>query len=305
MGPAVPSDVAVQAGFNSVIVSFPPVADAADYDIQFDGVISHVSGTDMVSGRLCKVFHGLQPNTEHTFSVRANNEKGSSRYSAPGTVRTGISKESGLAERSSDSTYADGKISYMGNDPVNVLTGAFLWSYTCLEDYGKDKLHFTLMYDSDRDAFGRMLGKNWAHALQYLLCMDEDYAYFSTPHGTVAPFVKETDGTFRAPEGIGGLYRMEQREDTSYAVIGLDGTEYVFDSSLVLNRIVENGLIKYRFEKNQAGQITRISGRHGDSLSLIYTGAYLTGVKDAMDHKVSFAYQENQLISVSNHEGKA
>lgn len=305
VGPAVPSDVTAQAELNRVIVSFPPVAEAADYDVQFDGVISHVSGTDdIVSGQIRKVFSGLQPNTEHSFCVRANNEKGSSRFSERKTVKTGISKKNGLKDRSSDSSYMDGRISYMGNDPVNVLTGAFLWSYTCLEDYGKDKLHFTLMYDSDRDAFGRMLGQNWAHALQYLLCMDEDYAYFSTPYGEVVPFAKETDGTFRVPEGIGGMYRMESREDTSYAVIALDGTEYVFDSGLVLNRIVENGLVKYRFEKNQAGQITRISSQHGSSLILTYTGGFLTGVKDAMDHETTFSYEEAHLLSVTNHEGK-
>ena len=305
VGPAVPSGVSAKTGFNRAVVSFPPVADAADYDIKFDEKVYHVSDKDMMSGQMCKVFSGLRPNTEHTFSVRANNQKGSSRFTTLGTVKTDISKKSGLQDRPADSTYTDGKISYMGNDPVNVLTGAFLWSYTVLEDYGKDKLHFTLMYDSDRDAFGRMLGQNWSHALQYVLCMDEDYAYFSTPHGAVIPFAKEADGTFCVPEGIGGMYRMELREDTSYAVIGIDGTEYVFDSGLVLNRIVENGLVKYRFEKNQAGQIIRISGRHDSSLQLIYTGEYLTGVKDAMDQEVAFVYKEGKLLSATNHEGKA
>lgn len=306
VGPAVPADVAARNGFNSVIVDFPPVVGAVDYDIKFDDVVCHVSGTDhMESGRICKVFSGLQPNTEHTFCARANNAEGSSRFGQLGTIKTDIRKMSGLADRSLDNTYADGKMSYMGNDPINALTGAFLWSYTCLEDYGRDKLHLTLMYDSDRDEFGRALGKKWSHALNYLLCMDEDYAYFSTPYGTVVPFTKVTDGTFRAVEGVGSTYVMEQREDAFYAVIKTDGTEYIFDSSLVLNRIVENGLVKYQFEKNSAGKIHRISGRYGSSLTLTYAGDYLTSVEDAAGNAVSFTYQSKRLTMVTNHAGKA
>ena len=143
-----------------------------DYDIKIDGVICHISGTnDMVDGRICKVFPGLDPNTEHTYGVRANNDEGSSRFSTQETITTAISKNNGLGERSTDSTYTDGKISYTGNDPVNVITGAFLWSYTYLEDYGKDKLHFTLMYDSDRDAFGKAVGVKWSYALHYCIWM--------------------------------------------------------------------------------------------------------------------------------------
>ncbi len=306
VGPAVPSDVTAQTGFNSVIVSFPPVADAADYDITFDGTVYHVSGEDPVAaGRICKVFSGLRPNTEHTYRARANNAEGSSRYSAPGSVRTDISKKNGLADRASESAYTDGRISYTGNDPVNALTGAFLWSYTCLEDYGKDKLHLTLMYDSDRDAFDTALGAGWTHELNYLLYMDAEYAYFSTPYGAVIPFLKEEDASFRAADGAGTIYAMEQREDASYVVGKQDGTEYVFDSDLVLAQIVENGLVKYRFEKNQTGQITQIKGRHGSSLTLSYTGGHLSEATDSHGNTAAFTYREGHLTAIGNSAGKS
>ena len=305
VGPAVPSDVTTRTGFNSVIVSFPPVVDAADYDITFDGTAHHVSGTESTAaGRICKVFSGLQPNTEHTYCARANNAEGSSRYSAQGNVRTDISKKNGLADRASDNAYTDGRISYTGNDPVNALTGAFLWSYTCLEDYGKDKLHLTLMYDSDRDAFDTALGAGWTHELNYLLYMDAEYAYFSTPYGAVIPFLKEEDASFRAADGAGTIYAMEQREDASYVVRKQDGTEYVFDSALVLAQIVENGLVKYRFEKNQTGQITQIKGRHGSSLTLSYTGGHLSEAADSQGNTAAFTYQGGRLTAVGNPAGK-
>ena len=306
VGPAVPSDVTAQAGFNSVIISFPPVVDAADYDITFDENVYHVTDTDpMAAGRICKFFSGLQPNTEHTYCARANNAEGSSRYSVQGSIKTDISKKNGLADRTSESTYTDGRISYTGNDPVNALTGAFLWSYTCLEDYGKDKLHLTLMYDSDRDAFDTVPGAGWTHELNYLLYMDEEYAYFSTPCGAVIPFLKEVDGSFRAADGTTTAYTMEQKEDAAYAVRKQDGTEYVFDSALVLARIVENGLVKYRFEKNAAGQITKISGSHGSSLTFSYTGGHLSEVTDSQGNTAVLSYQEGRLAAVGNSAGNA
>ena len=74
---------------------------------------------------------------------------------------TKIGKQSGLPNGTSNKTYPDGKRPYMGLDPVNALTGAFLWSYICLEDYGRDGLHFTAMYDSQRDEYFKALGSKW------------------------------------------------------------------------------------------------------------------------------------------------
>ena len=135
--------------------------------------------------------------------------------------------------------------------------------------------------------------------------MDEEYAYFSTPYGAVIPFSKEEDASFRAAEGIGTTYTMEQREDTSYVVRKQDGTEYVFDSALVLAQIVENGLVKYRFDKNAEGQITQISGRHGSSLNLSYTGGHLSEAADSQGNTAVFTYQEGRLTAVRNSAGKS
>lgn len=306
VGPAVPADITAKAEHNRVIVSIAPVAGALDYDINFDGQINHVSGVgSQEAGRIYKIFSGLQPNTEHTYCARANNTEGSSRFSALKTVKIEVSKKSGLAEHLPGKGYLDGKLSYTGNDPVNVLTGAFLWNYTCLEDHGKDQLDFTLLYDSDRPAFGKAIGAKWSYQLNYVLYMDDDYAYFSTPYGAVIPFTKAADNTFTPVGGTGASYTMERKSDASYAVVAKDGTEYVFDSSLVLNRIVDNGLVKYRFEKDQAGNISRISGRHGSSLALTYAGQYLTGVKDAADHSVVLSYEAHHLASVTLQNGKA
>ena len=323
-GPAVPSDVMAQADLNSVTVSFSPVSGADDYDIKFDDRMIHVSqeeapaaqNMEAYSGsetylmerwqdKIYRVFSGLKPNTEHTYCVRANNAEGSSKFSAQGRIMTDISRQGGLADRTDGKVYPDGRMSYTGNDPVSALTGAFLWSYTWLKNFGRDGLHFTAMYDSRRDEVDSVLGKKWSYSFNYILYMDENYMYFSMPYGDVIPFVKEEGNSFRPAEGVQTVYTMVRAEDGSYVVEKEDGTRYVFDSGMHLSRIEENGLVKYRFETNTAGQIIGIKGRHRESLSLTYTGGHITGVTDTMENTVSFTYEAGRLVSAANADGRS
>lgn len=316
----VPSDVRATAKMNSVTVSWNPVSGAASYDVEFDGTPYHVTGNETAAAegvvraaavravpgaqRICKTFYGLKANTEHSYAARANNAERSSAYSERQYVTTEISRQSGMANGRTNGTYPDGKMSYTGNDPVNALTGAFLWSYTWLQDYGKDGLHFTTMYDSGRSEFSKVLGRKWTHSFLYFLSMDEDYAYFGTPYDDVTPFRRMEDGSFPLAEGISSAYSMEKKEDGSYAVKNLDGTEYIFDGNLCLFQILEGGFAAYQFETNETGEVVRMESRHGATLHFAYTDGYLTQAMDAMGNTVTFTYEDGKMVSVINPAGK-
>ncbi len=340
-GPGMPSDLTAAATMDCVILSWSPVEGAESYDIQFDGADYHVTesgtasyvsrnrmlspakaggtGWEMAAafdaaavaaehgeGKMYRIFMGLEPNREYSYCARANNSEGSSLYTPLKSVRTDFRKSSGLAQGGSRRrTYPDGRRTYTGNDPVNALTGAFLWSYTWLEDQGKDGLHFTAMYDSRRDARQDVLGRKWTHSLNYMLYMDEEYAYFSTPYDDVIPFVRNReDGSFLPVDGSVS-YALEGKEDGAWCVRALDGTEYVFDSRLCLTRILENGLVSFRFQSDEAGQTTRIEGRHGAAMELTCTDGHITGVTDAMGNTVTFTYEGGKLLSAVNPDGRA
>ncbi len=326
-----PPDVDAVSTLNSVTLSIIPVQGAISYDVEFDGKTYRVNDTndafsalktakysmDAISGthstvmakeygalRISKAFSGLRPNRKHTYRARVNSEYGSSDYSEAKTISTKRNKKSGLPNARPKKTYPDGKTAHMGLDPVNALTGSFLWSYTYLEDYGKDALHFTAMYDSQRDEYPEMLGNKWTYSLNYLLYMDEEYAYFSTPYDEVVAFCKNTEnGSFQLAEGIKSDYTMGRREDQSYFVKDADDMEYIFDSNLCLSRIEANGLTAYRFQADKDGQIIRIEGSHDASLTLKYTAGRISKVTDTMGNTVSFSYQDNYLVSASNPDG--
>lgn len=312
--PAVPSDVSATSTLNGVIVSWSPVTDAASYDVKFDDEVYHVEGTTRMftvlrnespnTGGASKVFSGLKPNTKHGYCVRANGEAGSSNYSPVKNILTKKSKKNGLPNVKLNKKYPDGKVPHMGLDPVNALTGAFLWSYTYLEEYGKNPLNFTAMYDSQRDEYHTALGRKWTYSYSYLLYMDSEYAYFSTPYDEVIPFAIDTaNGTFLLAEGIRSDYTMGKKEDQTYYVRDMDGVEYQFDSSLCLSRIIEGGIATYRFGKNEDGQITSITGQHGGTLELENTDGHITRVGDTMGNVVTFVFNGDYLVSAVNLNG--
>lgn len=119
------------------------------------------------------------------------------------------------------------------------------------ENFGKDALQFTLVYDSQRDEQAIVLGKGWTHSFNYLLYKEEQYYYFTTPYDEVTAFVIwEGTSIFFPDEESGSDYRLEKKTDGSCSIKDLDGTEYVFDSALHLNKIWENGLVSCQFETN-------------------------------------------------------
>ncbi len=324
-------DTSAASTLNSVMLSISPVQGATSYDVEFDGKtyritdtietfsasktvkyrMAAVPGTHSVLGakeydkaRISKAFSGLRPNTKHTYRAKVNSEYGSSDYSEAKTISTKRNKKSGLPNAKPKKTYPDGRAAHMGLDPVNALTGSFLWSYTYLEDFGKDDLHFTAMYDSQRDEYPKVLGCKWTYSLNYLLYMDDEYAYFSTPYDEVVAFSKNTEnGSFQLAEGIQSDYTMGRREDQSYFVKDADDMEYIFDSNLSLRKIEANGITAYQFQVDKDGQIIRIDGNHGASLTLKYTAGHISKVADGMGNTVSFAYQDNYLVSAINTAG--
>ncbi|MBO4999055.1 MAG: fibronectin type III domain-containing protein, partial [Lachnospira sp.] len=334
-----PTDVWAKTTMNSVIVSWYPVEGATNYDVQFDGVpynvtksetitqigenepvevrldtydsmdgtnIAMLTNTDEeeIDKHMYKFFVGLETGSKHTYCVRANNAHSSSSYSKLKEVTTDYEWESRLPLGKKRRTYPDGRMAYTGIDPVNALTGAFLWSYTWLEDFGKDKLHFTTMYDSRREGNSKILGNKWTHSLNYMLTMDEKAAYFTTPSGDVITFDRNTtNDTFRVKNGRYSGYTMEKTVNGGYGVKTSDGTEYIFDSNCCLDQMSENGQVIYQFASNEAGQIVEIEGRHGRCLYLTYENGHIIQATDMKGSTVKFSYKGKQLTSVMNADG--
>ena len=321
--PGIPTGVTATSTLNSITVSWDEMEGAEIYNVLFDGEKVSVSPeketaagmraakslsqpTRQQSARMAKTFFGLKPDTEHTYCVRAGSQGGFSEYSPLGTIRTCSSAESTLPAGKFNKTYPAGKLPNTGLDPVDPVTGAFLWSHTLLESYGKEALHFTMMYNSQGEVPAEILGKKWTHAFQYYLYMKGEKAYFGTPYGEFVSFIREgEEGSFQPVEGAPSGYSMNQMEDGTYQIREEDGTEYLFDENLALSKIMEGGLAAYQFHADEEGRIILIEGKHGGILTFTYENDRISSASDASGNTIHFTYEEGRLAAATDPEGNS
>ena len=159
--PNTPQNVSASSTLTCVTIRWDPVRDAESYDVLWGEKVYNVTGTSWT-------ISGQTANATYLYQVRARNAAGVSSYCPPKIISTKKRKRNGLPHTGWKQTYPGGRIPYLGLDPINPLTGAFLWSNTLLEDHGKDALHFTVMYDSEREGFSHVMGKGWTHCGDYL-----------------------------------------------------------------------------------------------------------------------------------------
>lgn len=286
-----PQKVEAGSTAKTALISFEPVEGATGYEIKVDDKVYEVNEP-------CLELTDLEPETEYTYSVRAKNPYVESEYSTPKTIITSKIRnrlEYGNAQKS----YPNGKKQCLQFDPINALTGAFLWNYTFLKDYGKDNLNFTVMYNSHGNNQSKVLGNKWTYSLNYQLVMNAGYTYFITPYGEVIPFRKSKDNdSFQSVKGSESTYIMVKNADETYSVKELDGSEYIFDNKLCLKQIVEGGIATYCFYSDATGQIIRVEGKYGGNLKFDYTDGHITKVTDALGNTLYFKYGIEQLLSV-------
>lgn len=286
--PDTPQNVSASSTLTCVTIRWDPVRDAESYDVLWGERVYNVTGTSWT-------ISGQTANATYLYQVRARNAAGVSSYCPPKIISTKKRKRNGLPHTGWKQTYPGGRIPYLGLDPVNPLTGAFLWSNTLLEDHGKDALHFTVMYDSEREGFSHVMGKGWTHCGDYLLYMDADFAYFENPYNKVIPFHRSGE-EFLPEQG----FTMEKNEDGTHSVKSADNTEYVFGSNCGLLKIMDGGKETLRFTTDADGRITKMEGRYGAALTFSYEGEYLAEVTDRMGNSVSIAYAGDNLASITN-----
>jgi len=305
--PKAPSSPHASAGKNKVKISWPPVDGAESYDVLFDGTPHRTTEPS-------KDIEGLEPGTEHTYAVRCNNADGSSRYGTPQKIKTlpeenvpepEHKKDTHIPARKPKKKYPHRKKAYTELDPVNVVTGAFMWQHTWLERNGRDDLEFVSMYESQRGSHYGKMGKKWTHSFNYMLYDDETYVYFETPDGSIIPFYRIGEHQHCLAEGVSSTYSLGRDENFDYYVTDIDGTEYHFDNSSHLAYIKEDGLTEYRVQTDMDGKILEISGRHGEKLAFTYQNGFIAKVADETGNEVSLLYKDQCLAAIRNADGES
>ncbi len=96
--PEVPKNLLAAADVHTITLNWEMVVGATGYDIEVDGL--------MISNGLNTSFNhdGLDPNTEHTYRVRAKNEGGPGEWSDPITIKTIFDIPTSIVEKSASTS---------------------------------------------------------------------------------------------------------------------------------------------------------------------------------------------------------
>lgn len=118
--------------------------------------------------------------------------------------------------------YPTGTLPYTCMDPVDAVTGSFLWNYTDLKIAGKHQMNFSRVYDNQSDIPSTgILGKNWSHSYDYRLEADDKNAYFILPTGEGIPFTfDETTNSFTPSGSVQTGYSMGYVNSSNSLVMG-------------------------------------------------------------------------------------
>jgi len=190
---------------------------------------------------------------------------------------------------------AAGKVSCMvfGADPINLVTGNFIYDKEDIEVPGRFPLMFKRFYNAIGGSDG-VLGKNWTHNFNIHLTEKEDAISIAFDDGHVETYKKLEDGSYSAPEDRNNTlekskegYLLTLPSIEMYHFNGKGQLEYIAD--------LNDNRTQFRYEDGLLMKVKTTSG------SLLFTydeNRRIIEVKDHSGRKVSFGYADGQLVTV-------
>ena len=207
------------------------------------------------------------------------------------------------------------------DDPVDVLTGSFLWNYTDTALYGEHDLKFMRDYSSGRAKENLGLGYGWSSSYSTKLDRFGASAAVTLPGGAEIHFVLAADEKFYPPSGsfyqlerLAGGYRLSHKDGNVYiydmegqiqSISSLDGNVIRFTHADGRIATVSNQAGSFRFAYNADGNLSTVTDSVGRVTTLAYDGDYLTSVTNTDGDSLRYTYDANgYLATVENFNGE-
>jgi len=151
-------------------------------------------------------------------------------------------------------TYQSEKYGQYTVDPINIMTGNYLYRHSDIKISGGFPVELSRWYNA-RDNYNGLLGRNWHTSFEYRLWEKPDYVEVIYPDGTRTKF-NSSGGVYTPAEA--GIYDKLVKENGVFKLISKDKTQYTF---------------------NDAGQIKEIKDSNGNVSKFIYNGDFLCEVR--------------------------
>ena len=196
----------------------------------------------------------------------------------------------------------------MVGDPVNAVTGNFIYDYVDVKVEGRYPIEFRRFYNS-LDAITSTLGRNWTHSFDIRLIPLEDYGisviYGDSRQEHYSQPVKEDINTYISGAGNFNVLRKVREEGkiTGCELIFVDGSKYIFNSEGRFTKQLDSAgnEVKLSYEEDQLIKIESPSGY----LELTYKGEYIEKITDHTGREISYEYENNLLSTYTNALGNS
>ncbi|MDP9859142.1 RHS repeat-associated protein [Olsenella profusa DSM 13989] len=188
-----------------------------------------------------------------------------------------------------------------GGDPVNMVTGNFIYPELDLRLGGTPGASVERMYNSDSPEVG-LFGLGWSSTLDERLAFDGALVTHLRPDGRRRAF---------APAGDGDVWKtVDEAEETitregdSYVLERPDGTSRAFDGDGRLVEVRDPLGVTAVVRRDGAGLPVRLeTGGGGRHVDVTYAGTRVALVRDHAGREVSYAYEGDLLASVTKPDG--
>lgn len=180
-------------------------------------------------------------------------------------------------------------------DPVDLLTGSFVWNYTDFALYGKYDLPFTRYYKSTDGQHNYGLGNGWTTNYTADLRIETFFAQATLPGSQKLNFNLNFDHSYQ-PDGD---FTLEWNGNGYTLTNTYTGDVYLFDTKGNVQSLhhTDGSTIVYGYTGNK---LTSITGPDG-SFALAYNGdGNISTVTDSAGRSIILTYDGDNLISVEN-----
>jgi len=150
-------------------------------------------------------------------------------------------------------TFPAGTLPYYCADPVEVVSGNFIWEVTDLKIAGRNEMSFSRLYDNGIRKKG-VMGRGFTHTFNYILEVDEQNAFFQLPNGEGIPF---------AYDEVSRQFKPSSDEQTNYTLsyssgglfgVQIEGSNEVYKSTYAKDGSIVKGIV-YSLEDNKSADI--------------------------------------------------
>ena len=184
-------------------------------------------------------------------------------------------------------------------DPVNMVTGNFIYSKEDITIPGAFPLVFKRFYNSIGSGSSGVMGQNWTHNLDIWLESKGESVKITFGDGHMEKYEKDINGVYKTPAG---KFNKLTKTEAGYTLNTSENLAYHFDNNGRLLWLIDLNMNRTTFSY-KGGLLTEVSNLSGKLEFTYLAEGLLSEVRDHTSRVVTLAYKDGCLAEVKQPSG--